>query len=155
MKVSQVFFIFHKFFGQLLQEQFPKIQFVATTHSPLCTAGITDLAEDKYQILRFQNEPADLISVDSLRGLRADQILTSEAFGLSTTRNPDIAEKLEEFGKLYLKESRSEQEEQEFQKLGMLLDENLPESAEDNETRIMQEKLKNMLKHVEILTNTR
>lgn len=89
----------------------------------MCTAGITDLAEDKYQILRFQNEPADLISVDSLRGLRADQILTSEAFGLATTRNPDIAVKLEQFGKLCLKESCSEQEEQEFQRLGRLLDE--------------------------------
>ncbi len=72
---------------QLLKKQFPGIQFVAATHSPLCVSGITDLEEDEYRLLRFNkshNQPVELVTVSSLSGLRADQLLTSEAFDLPT-----------------------------------------------------------------------
>ncbi len=140
---------------QLLNREFPGIQFIASTHSPLCTAGITDLDDDCYQVLRCHKapgEPANLVSVTSLRGLRADQVLTSEAFDLPTTRNPATAKKLDRFGDLYLKESRTPLEEQEFRELGELLKESLPESAEDVETRLMQQRLNNMIKDIEQLT---
>jgi 3',5'-cyclic AMP phosphodiesterase CpdA len=144
---------------QVLKKQFPNIQFIAATHSPLCTAGITDLDDDKHQVLRFQkelNKPANLISVTSLRGLRADQVLTSEAFDLPTTRSPEIAEKLEKFAGLYLKESRTKDEEDDFRELGRFLEENLPGSAaEDAESRLMQQRLKKMLKDIEQLTATK
>jgi len=51
-------------------------------------------------------------------------------------RNPDLADKLGRFGELFLKESRDEQEEQEFLRLRDFLDEHLPESAEDAEARV-------------------
>ncbi len=144
---------------QVLKGQFPNIQFIAATHSPLCAAGITDLDDDNYQVLRFHkivNKPGNLVSVSSLRGLRADQVLTSEAFDLPTTRNPDSAERLERFAALYLKKSRTPQEEQEFRELGRFLEENLPESAaEDAESRLMQHRLKKMLKDIEQLTATK
>lgn len=88
---------------RLLRLQFPKIQWIATTHSPLCAAGIADLPDDEYQLLRFYRESQGLIEVmevSSLRGLTADQVLTSAAFGLSTTRNPEIAARLNKFGDL-------------------------------------------------------
>ncbi len=136
----------------LLREQFPKIQFIATTHSPLCAAGTADLNEKTTQLLRLdktEHGETALNVMPSLRGLRADQVLTSEAFGLPTTRNPDLAQKLGRFGELFLKESRDEQEEQEFLRLRDFLDEYLPESAEDTETRMMQQKLKRILKDLE------
>ncbi|MCX6578765.1 MAG: AAA family ATPase [Candidatus Aminicenantes bacterium] len=140
---------------QLLKEQFPGIQFIAATHSPMCVAGITDLDDDEYQVLRFHkipNEPVELVPIFSLRGLRADQILTSEAFELPTTRNPETAEKLERLGTLYLKGSRTQQEEEEFKGLGELLEKTLPGAAEDAETRLMQQRLEKMLKNLEQLT---
>ncbi len=135
---------------QLLCELFPGIQFIVATHSPLCTSGITDLEEDKYQVLRFHktgDEPADVVRVASLRGLRADQILTSEAFDLPATCNPEIAEKLERFSFLYLKEPRTAEEEQEFHELGQLLKEIIPGTADTLETRLMVERVKNVLKN--------
>ena len=129
----------------LLREQFPKIQFIMTTHSPLCAVGTADLDDNETQLLHlYKDEHGQVVSnvLPSLRGLRADQVLTSEAFGLPTTRNPDLAKKLGRFGELFLKESRDEPEEQEFVRLRDFLDEHLPESAEDAETRVLQQKLK-------------
>jgi hypothetical protein len=134
---------------QLLCKQFPGVQFIVATHSPLCTSSIADLDEDRHQVLRFRkagNEPAEVARVSALRGLRADQILTSEAFDLPTTRNPEIAEKLEKFSKLYLKEPRTAGEEKEFRELGQLLEELLPGHTDTLETSLMQERVKNIMK---------
>ncbi|MCP4217221.1 MAG: AAA family ATPase [bacterium] len=136
---------------QLLRKEFPGVQFIAATHSPLCTSGITDLEENEYQVLRFHktgNEPADVHTVSSLRGLRADQILTSEAFDLPTTRNPEIAGKLTRFRELYLNESRSQKEESQFRDLGTFLKQVLPGTIDDEETKLMRKKLEGMLKEV-------
>ncbi|MDM8523307.1 AAA family ATPase [Desulfococcaceae bacterium HSG8] len=143
---------------KLLREAFPKVQFIATTHSPLCAAGTADLNDDENQLLRLHkkdSEQTELNIIPSLRGFRADQVLTSEAFGLATTRNPDLAEKLKAFGELYLKASRDKYEEQKFLELRDFLDEYLPESAEDSETRLMQQKLKKMLKDIGIVSNVK
>ncbi|MCP4148532.1 MAG: hypothetical protein GY757_12370 [bacterium] len=53
-----------------------------------------DLNEENVQILRFnkKQEKPVVISVSSIRGLKTDQVLTSEAFALPTTRNPDVAD---------------------------------------------------------------
>jgi AAA15 family ATPase/GTPase len=141
---------------RLLRQQFPKIQWIMTTHSPLCAAGIADLPDEECQLLRFNKESQgfiELMEIASLRGLKADQVLTSAAFGLDTTRNPEIAEKLDHFSMLYLKESRTSQEEQEFIALRDYLDQQLPEPAEDSETRVMQHKLKKMLGDLTMLSS--
>lgn len=141
---------------RLLRQQFPKIQWIMTTHSPLCAVGISDLPDEECQLLRFNKAPQgfiELIEIASLRGLKADKVLTSPAFGLATTRNPEIAEKLDHFSTLYLKESRTSQEEQEFIELRDYLDQQLPEPAENSETRIMQDKLKKMLGDLAMLSN--
>ncbi|KHD08573.1 hypothetical protein PN36_02115 [Candidatus Thiomargarita nelsonii] len=141
---------------RLLRQQFPNIQWIMTTHSPLCAAGIADLPDEEGQLLRFNKEHQGfikLMEIASLRGLKADQVLTSPAFGLATTRNPEIAEKLNYFSTLYLKESRTSQEEHEFLELSDYLNQQLPEPAEDSETRVMQSKLKKMLGDLAMLSN--
>ncbi|MCC6536844.1 MAG: AAA family ATPase [Bryobacterales bacterium] len=71
-----------------LEEIFPNVQFIATTHSPLIIGGLTG-----QQVLLFERDPARPtapieISKPRLdfRGLRADQILTS-VFGLLSSRD--------------------------------------------------------------------
>ncbi len=140
---------------RLLKERFPRIQFIYTTHSPLCAAGAADLNDDECQLRYFRKLPGggvEIVSIPPLRGLRADQVLTSEAFGLPTTRNPAIADKLKRFGDLYLKSHRTPEEEKEFRELRDFMEENLPESSEDAETRVTQKKMADMLKDLESLT---
>ncbi|MCP4218081.1 MAG: ATP-binding protein [bacterium] len=136
---------------QLLRRQFPGVQFIVATHSPLCTSGITDLEENDYQVLRFfkaENEPVKMMKVLSLSGLRADQVLTSEAFDLPTTRNPKIAGELEAFRGLYLKENRNKKEEQRFQELTRMLQTKLPGTADTLETELNRERLAAMVKKI-------
>jgi hypothetical protein len=80
---------------RLLHAQFPRLQFVTTTHSPLCAAGVADLPDSRAYLglLKLQNNEVSSIELAPLRGLRYDQILTSEAFGLPIARN-DTTEKL-------------------------------------------------------------
>lgn len=71
-----------------LRRAFPSVQFIATTHDPLCLRG---LADGEVVVLR-RNSKRNVVSVanlPSIRGLRVGQLLTSEHFGLSTTRDPE------------------------------------------------------------------
>lgn len=68
----------------LLRRAFPKVQFIITTHDPLCLRGVYD---GEVFVLR-RNADNDIESLDSLpsiRGMRAEQLLTSEFFGLGST----------------------------------------------------------------------
>lgn len=72
-----------------LRQAFPGIQFVATTHDPLCVRGMDDgevvvLARDEDGGVRI------LEDLPEISGMRAEQILTSEYFGLSSTIDPEV-----------------------------------------------------------------
>jgi hypothetical protein len=69
-----------------LRDMFPQIQFLATTHSPLIVSG---LKPREVQVLRRDDsgQVAILKPRIDLKGLRADQILTSTLFDLKTTRD--------------------------------------------------------------------
>lgn len=71
----------------LLKEHFPRLQVLATSHSPLVAGNM----ESKELIRLRRADPTGAVEVvplhDSIEGWRADQILTSPAFGLDTTRN--------------------------------------------------------------------
>ena len=88
-----------------LRTQFRKVQFIATTHSPLCAASAADLTADECQIIRLTlNEKRQTIVATSLAlpyGERADQILMSSAFGLRDTRNPKVGDRLADFRVLF------------------------------------------------------
>ena len=70
---------------RIMQSQFPKTQFLATSHSPLCASGLADLDDEicELVLLASSEEEGPVTSeiITSLRGLRADQVLTSKAFG--------------------------------------------------------------------------
>lgn len=68
-----------------LVDTFPNVHFIATSHSPIIAGSI---ATDSVIVLRRADHAVDVITdLESVEGLRADQIATSELFSLSTTRS--------------------------------------------------------------------
>lgn len=70
-----------------LRESFPRVQFIASTHDPLCLRG---MLEGEVQVL-YRDRDGRLQRVEQLPDvakLRIEQILTSDYFGLATTEDP-------------------------------------------------------------------
>ena len=112
-----------------LTQHFPKIQFIATAHSPLMVQSATEanlvVLQQRDGQVEIENRPY------FVEGWRADQILTSELFGVPA-RSPRIQKLIDERYDLLNKEERTPSEEQRLQALDKELD-NLPTgSLEDN-----------------------
>ena len=77
-----------------LTERFPNTQFIATAHSPLVAQAAIDA---NLAVLKREGDHVVIENnVDNLRNLRVDQILTSELFGLTSARPPQIEKLLDE-----------------------------------------------------------
>ena len=92
---------------QRLRQQFPNTQFFSTTHTPLTASGITDVSTGT--LTRFDRSldnstVATQLDRKKYEGIRADQWLASDAFGLVTTRTPGAADDVQRYIEL-LKES--------------------------------------------------
>lgn len=81
-----------------LRKTFPKLQFICTTHDPLCLKGFK---EGEIVVLRkgkdgkvFMVNQEDLPNPEAMR---ADQLLTSTYFGLSSTIDLDIEKKYSDY----------------------------------------------------------
>ena len=73
---------------EAFRDAFPRLQFVVTTHDPLCLRGLTGARDvvvlrrtDDGQVYSLPRE-----EIPSVRGLRVDELLTSEVFGLRAIR---------------------------------------------------------------------
>lgn len=96
-----------------LRTVFPRLQFLMTTHDPLCLRGLKSEevavlrrdARDAVQVLRDLPSPA---------GLRVDQILTSDLFGMNSTRSPEDDQLFEEYYRLLAMRQRTAEEETEL-----------------------------------------
>lgn len=97
-----------------LRRAFPRMQFIATTHDPLCLRGLED--EEIVRMLRdpFVRAETDLPPASVMR---VDQLLTSPHFGLLTTLDPMFEEKLARYYKLLANRQRSAYEEQQMRAL--------------------------------------
>ncbi len=111
---------------QSLQKNFPKMQFVATTHSPLCVIGTTDLPKDQMHVvvLRPSAGKVEKVLTGPPHGMRADQVLTSFLFGLDTSGDNETKRQVEQYARLASSE-RTDAEEKEFLALRCRLDQNL------------------------------
>lgn len=112
----------------LLRDQFPNIQFIVATHSPLIAAG----AGDDTLTLRFSIEAgkANVKEVPNVSARSVDDILQSDAFGLVSTYSPQTQQKLDRYDSLARKKTRLTQaEEQEFQLLLSFAEETRPFGA--------------------------
>ena len=134
---------------RILSEQFPNIQFIATTHTPICVLGLNDLEcesqliKASYQEKNHSESDYSKVSLfddmkESYKGYRVDQILVSNIFDLTSSRSQNIEEKLEKYREIYLKDAtnRTKGEKQQMQAIEKEL-ENLPmwDTLEDKKTR--------------------
>lgn len=109
----------------LLRRAFPKIQFIVTTHDPLCLRGMYD---GEVFVLRRSDETDHVERVEdlpSIRGMRAEQILTSEFFGLGST-DPETDARLTRYNRLAARiEDLTEAERAEMERLRHQLDDGM------------------------------
>ena len=106
---------------RLLNVQFPKIQFIITTHSPLVAANSNRLSEDDFNSKLFSLKREETFSQiseveENLGELDFDQILSSEAFDHIFNINPRLAGVLREASILAAKDNRTDKEENKLNK---------------------------------------
>jgi hypothetical protein len=129
-----------------LHEKFPKIQFIITTHSPLCISGTADVeveGEPGYQIYSIYRTDAGEVGIEKKpipHGLTSDQILV-DYFELPTTINVSLENDYIRARDLLLKE-RTPVEEIEFQALQKKLSERAPVLGESLHERELMASLK-------------
>jgi uncharacterized protein (TIGR02646 family) len=83
--------------SKALRQTFPRLQFLVTTHDPLCLRG---LRNGEVVTLQRTHRGQVFIRKDlpPIEGMRVDQILQSEYFGLRSSMDPDIEA---DFDKMY------------------------------------------------------
>jgi predicted ATPase len=82
-----------------LRTAFPGLQFVTTTHDPLCLRGLYD--DEVLLLLRnSRREVVGVSELPSVEALRVDQLLTSPYFGMLSTRDPDVDARFDEYYQL-------------------------------------------------------
>ena len=94
-----------------LSDLFPNTQFIVTTHSPLIVQSA--VARDA-NIVVCRREGDHVVidqSVEAVKNWRADQILTSDFFGLETARPKEIEILLEERQKILSKAKLTKKDE--------------------------------------------
>ncbi len=114
-----------RYIVQRLRQQLPKTQIFASTHTPLAAAGTADVEAGCLLRLKAKYPEGAITAVEldprSLAGLRADQVLASEAFGLYTSRSPGSEGDIARYAELLGKQSRTEAEDAELERLGTSL----------------------------------
>lgn len=94
-----------------LRTAFRRVQFIASTHDPLCLRG---LENGEVVVLRRTSRRRIYVVPDlpPIKGMRVDEILTSQYFGLESTMDPTIERKYREMYRLLaLRKPTSKQEE--------------------------------------------
>ncbi len=117
-----------RYIVQRLRKQFPKTQIIASTHTPLVAAGIADV--DESMLLKLDRNEENQISLQiidkaQIAGKRADQVLTSDAFGLVTTWNARSHDNIDRYTELLGKKTRTDLEEAELLKLRSIVQNSL------------------------------
>lgn len=94
---------------------FPRIQFIASTHEPLCLRGLFENEVDR--IRRINGIVSQETIERSPSSYRIDQLLTSEFFGLETTIDPEIDDQFQHYYHLLSKKELSDEEIQKRERL--------------------------------------
>ena len=117
-----------------LRSVFPHLQFVATTHDPLCLRG---LEPGELYVLERGEDGVAASQVDVPSGLDADEILTGTWFGLSTTLDQQVEDELVRYRQLRL-DGRSP-DDPSVSQLGWRLERTLGSYAGTSIGRLMME----------------
>ena len=79
-----------------LRAIFPAMNFVITTHEPLCLRGVNE-GEVALMKLDETNQVIALVDLPSPKGLTVEQLITSKFFGLITSFDPEVEAQLNFF----------------------------------------------------------
>jgi predicted ATP-binding protein involved in virulence len=126
---------------ELLRRQFPKTQIIASTHTPLLAAGVADIDEScLLKLERDENNEIKVVTIDrsEIAGKRADQILTSHAFDLLTTRNNKSHDEIDRYTELLAKSSPTLDESAELEYLQPLVQSRLTISETPTAQKVEQ-----------------
>ncbi len=91
--------------GFRLRRTFPRMQFIVTSHSPFVAQAASDGGLIVMRPTGAEGEVEAQRPVDSVKGWRVDQILTSPLFGLTATRDEDTEDLIREHTALVAKRS--------------------------------------------------
>ncbi len=136
--------------GPRIRELFPRLQLIATSHSPLI---VTSLRKEEVLVLHRvkQQLRAERPSVD-MKGYRADQVLTSHLFGLDSTLAPETQQALRTYTELSAKEEPTDAEQRTLASLAKTLQVRLPSPLEREDARrayqLIRESLDGKLREV-------
>jgi hypothetical protein len=122
-----------------LSRQFPQVQFIASSHSPLCAGGLSDLDIGDAAMYRFEQKSDAVVGekLEPYRGWTYDQIMTSSAFGLKSTRDVTTQRIVEE-----LSEARSSGDEDQVKAKEEELESRSVVTADDERDAELQAKLR-------------
>jgi AAA domain, putative AbiEii toxin, Type IV TA system/AAA domain/SIR2-like domain len=95
-------------FVTLMQDVFPNLQVIATTHSPLVVGNLD--AGHVVAMRRNSEGVAAKVIPAEMRGWGTDDILTGPGFDMSTAREPETELLQDEYSKLFAKADRTDQE---------------------------------------------
>lgn len=119
----------------LVRERLPNLQVIATSHSPLVVGSLGD--GKVFRVPRLSEATRVTLAPieEPFTHYRADQILTSPAFGLDHTVSAASVALLDEYARLHATTVRTPDEEQQYQALRKQVREELPASPETPEAR--------------------
>jgi predicted ATP-binding protein involved in virulence len=115
-----------------LRGQFPNLQFIVATHSPLIAAGAgKDAVTYKFML---KNGVTVVEKVPNVASWSVDRILQSEAFNLVSAYSPETQDQIDDYHKLNRKPNRTKKEQEELQLLLPFVQEalSLPSQSEDS-----------------------
>ncbi|CAH0147462.1 hypothetical protein SRABI80_00544 [Peribacillus frigoritolerans] len=95
-----------------LREAFPRVQFISTTHDPLCLRG---LENSEINVVKKTNEEVYLVKdLPSIEGMQIDQILMANYFGLHSTYSTHYNNLYNRYYTLLNKSEKTVEEEEEI-----------------------------------------
>lgn len=136
---------------RLLHKVFPNIQFIVSSHSPLCAAGLADLPDESVSLVLltpFEKGYVRSESLTTMRGWRYDQILTSSAFGTGS-RNVETEKLIQKIRKLYMKPKISTEDKKKLKKLLEELKQKSPVGAEAESLNMTMTEISRIRKQLE------
>jgi hypothetical protein len=117
--------IWQRDIAQLLQEQFPNLQFIVATHSPLIASG----AGENSLTLKFSmvGSKAKVETIKNISALSVDNILRSPAFEYISPYSPQTQGKIDRYDILLPKKDHlNNDEKKEFKQLQLFVQEARP-----------------------------
>jgi len=120
-----------------LRDIFPAMNFIITTHEPLCLRGVNE-GEVALMKLNENNQVIALVDLPSPKGLTVEQLITSKFFGLITSFDPEVESQLNSF---YLLKSKRNPTTEQKDRLAILKEDLEEMHVIDNDSNL--EVLKN------------